>query len=215
MNSREGTGREGNSEEVDGGEGDSGEVDDGKGDSGEVDGGEGDNGEVDGGERGRECDSNLHDGEQLLHHENTIDIRFTLLQWVCILFVRLQLRFGLTNAAATAILAFVSLLLGLITHSLHSIFPKNLPGIKRIASLDNFAEKQVFVIYPNDTCNSLYSLEDVSRGGTAMKCSSKMFGKICGRQLCYQKYLAFGRSKWAPFKTFTFIPPSAWLKKCF
>ena len=48
-----------------------------------------------------------------------------------------------------------------------------------------------------------------------MKCSSKMFGKICGRQLCYQKYLAFGRSKWAPFKTFTFISPLAWLKKMF
>ena len=48
-----------------------------------------------------------------------------------------------------------------------------------------------------------------------MRCTSKMFGKVCGRQLCYQKHLAFGRSKWAPFKTFTFIPPSVWLKKMF
>ena len=42
-----------------------------------------------------------------------------------------------------------------------------------------------------------------------------MFGKICGRQLCYQKYLAFGRSKWARFKTFTFIRPSSLVKKMF
>ena len=109
----------------------------------------------------------------------------------------------------------MSLLLGLITHPLHSIFPKNLPGVKRIASLDNFTEKQVFIVCPNDSCNSLYLLEDVSRGGSSMRCSSKMFGKDCGRQLCYQKHLAFGRSKWAPFKTFTFILPSAWLKKMF
>ena len=67
----------------------------GNGESGDV---EGDSGEMDGGED--------NDGEQL---ENTVDIRFSLLQWVCILFVRLQLRFGITNAAATAILAFVSL----------------------------------------------------------------------------------------------------------
>ena len=40
-----------------------------------MDGGEGGGGEEDGGE--------------VLHHENTTDIRFTLLQWVCILFVRL------------------------------------------------------------------------------------------------------------------------------
>ena len=205
-------------EEENGEEGDGGE-----GGDREMDGGEGGGGEEDGGERnvgdgGSECDSNAHsDGEQVLHHEKTTDIRFTLLQWVCILFVKLQLRFGLTNAAATAILAFVSLLLGLITHPLHSIFPKNLPGVKRIASLDNFTEKhcQVFIVCPNDSCNSLYLLEDVSRGGSSMRCSSKMFGKDYGRQLCYQKHLAFGRSKWAPFKTFIFIPPSAWLKKMF
>ena len=190
---------------MDGGEGDSGE-----GGGGEEDSGEGGNGEGEG-----ECGSNAHDGEQALHHENTTDIRFTLLQWVCILFVRLQLRFGLTNAADTAILAFVSLLLGLITHPLHSIFPKNLPGVKHIASLDNFTEKQVFIVCPNDSCNSLYSLEEVSRGGSSMKCGSNMFGKVCGCQLCYQKHLSFGRSKWTPFKTFTFIPPSAWLKKMF
>ena len=58
MDGREGTDGIGNSEEVDGGEGDSG---------------------GDGGERGCECDSNLDDGEQLLHHEDTVDIRFTLL----------------------------------------------------------------------------------------------------------------------------------------
>ena len=135
-------GGESDSGGVDGGESDSGGVDGGESDSGGVDGGESDSGGVDGGERGCECDSNLDDGEQLLHHEDTVDIRFTLLQWVCILFVRLQLRFGLTNAAATAILAFVSLLLGLITHPLHSIFPKNLPAIRRIASLDNFTKKK-------------------------------------------------------------------------
>ena len=81
------------------------------------DGGEGDSGERDDGKRGSECDNNAHDGEQLLCHENTTDIGFTLLQWVCILFVRHQLRFGLTNAAVTAILAFVYLLLVLsLTH---------------------------------------------------------------------------------------------------
>lgn len=172
---REGIGGEGNNGEVDGGEGnsgemnsgegDSGDVNGGEGDSGEVDGGKGDSGEVDGGERERECESNLYDGEQLLHHENTMYIRFTLLQWVCILFVRLQLRFGLTNAAAMAILAFVSLLLDLITHPLHSFSPIAF----YFASLDNFTEKQVFIVCPNDSYNSLYSLEGISRGGTAMQ----------------------------------------------
>ena len=117
--------------------------------------------ERNGGDGESECDSNAHDGEQVLHHENTTDICFTLLQWVCILFVRLQLHFGLTNAAATAVLAFVSLLLGLITYPLHSILPKNLLGVKHIASLDNFTEKQVFIVCPNDSCKSLYSLENV------------------------------------------------------
>ena len=64
------------------------------------------------------------------------------------------------------------------------------------------------------TCNSLYSLEDVTKRGSSMKCSTKTFGKVCGRDLCYQKYLAFGRSKWAPFNI-NFIPLSAWLKKMF
>ena len=124
------------------GEGSSGVMNGGNGKSGDV---EGDSGGMDGGED--------NDGEQI---ENTIDIRFNLLQWDCILFVRLQLRFGLTNAAATEILAFVSLLLGLITHPLYSMFPTNLPGLKRIESLDNFTEKQVFIVCPNDSCNSLY-----------------------------------------------------------
>ena len=103
MDDREGVSGEDSSGEVIGGNGKSGDV---EGDSGEMDGGE-DN-----------------DGEQI---ENTIDIPFNLLQWVCILFVRLQLRFGLTNAAATA-LAFVSL-----ARSYHSsiifMFPTNLPGL--------------------------------------------------------------------------------------
>ena len=42
-----------------------------------------------------------------------------------------------------------------------------------------------------------------------------MFSKICERQLCHQKYLAFGRSKWAPFKTFTFTPPSSLVEEIF
>ena len=153
----------------------------------------------------------------MLHYDNTPDIRFTLLQWVCILFVRLQLCFCITNTAAIAILAFVSLLLGLITYLLRSIsFPKICQVLNALHhKLDNFMEKQVFIVCPNDSCNSLYSLEDVSRGGSSMTCSSKIFRKICEHQLCYQKCLAFGRSKWAPFKTFTFIPPLVWLNTIF
>ena len=40
--------------------------------------------------------------------------------------------------------------------------------------------KQVFIVCPNDSCNSLYSLEDIFRGGSLMRCTSKCLAKSVG-----------------------------------
>ena len=142
---------------------------------------------------------------------------FIFLQWVCILFVCTQHKFGITGAAANVILAFISLILGVLTHPLHSHFPKNLPGVLRIASIDTFVERTVYVVCPNDSCNALYSLSElISNAETAsMTHSAQSFRKTCGYKLCFRKQLAFGRWKWTPYKTFSFIHPSIWLQKMY
>ena len=143
-------------------------------------------------------------------------LHFTFLQWICILFVRIQHRYGITGAAASVIIAFISLILGILTHPLHSHFPKNLAGVLRIASIDNFVEHTEYVVCPSDACNALYSLSELlSNAGTSVTCSAQSYGKTCGYMLCFEKQLAFGRCKWTPYKTFTFIRPSVWLKKMY
>lgn len=139
-------------------------------------------------------------------------LHFTFLQWICILFIRIQHRFGISGAAASVIIAFISLILAIFTHPLHSNFPKNLPGVLRIASIDNFVERNLYVVCPSDSCNALYSLSELlnDTGTAAMTCSAQTFGKTCGYKLCFEKQLAFGRFKWTPYKTFTFIRPSVW-----
>lgn len=89
--------------------------------------------------------------------------------------MRLQLKYGITNAAATAIIAYVSLLLGLITHPFYSVFPKNLQGVVCTASLGSFAAKHTYIVCPKNSCNALYSVEDVSRGVNTMVCSLVKF----------------------------------------
>ena len=144
-------------------------------------------------------------------------LHFTFLQWICILFIRIQHRFGISGAAASVIIAFISLILAIFTHPLHSHFPKNLPGVLRIASIDNFVERNLYVVCPSDSCNALYGLSELlsDTGTAAMTCSARTFGKTCGYKLCFEKQLAFGRFKWTPYKTFTFIRPSVWLKKMY
>ena len=104
---------------------------------------------------------------------------FIFLQWVCILFVCTQHKFGITGAAANVILAFISLILGVLTHCLHSHFLNNLPGVLRIASIDTFVECTVYVVCLNNSYNALYSLSElISNAETASMTCHKVLEKL-------------------------------------
>ena len=48
------------------------------------------------------------------------------LNWMLIVFFRLQHRFNISNVAATAVLSFISMILAIISHPLRKFFPKTL-----------------------------------------------------------------------------------------
>lgn len=103
-------------------------------------------------------------------------------------------------------------LVGLFSHKLRNIFPKNVPSAlcESQVHCKNQVLRQVFVVCPRDTCNALYKQRDGVR-----QCIHIFFGKCCGTSLGYYTNLAHGKRRWKPYKVFQFIPPSASLKNMF
>ena len=153
---------------------------------------------------------NDHDGEDdgnELEDGNGCN-NFALIRWILIIFFRLQHRFNISNIAATAILAFFSMLLNLFVHPLSSIFPKTLANAIQITGACQKVKKTLYIVCPKENCNSIH-------GSSKQRCDKMFYEKVCGTSLGYNRNLSFGKRKWKPFKKFQFVPPSTWLRKMF
>lgn len=152
-----------------------------------------------------EVDDDVEDSENRGDHSYYLTLR-----WILTVFIRIQQKFNISNRATTAILAFISMLLNIISHPLSLLFPKTLNGAIRTAEPDfnNKMKKILYVVCPKERCNALFEVGQKN-------CSHTSFGRVCGSALGYERHLAFGKKKWTPFKNFQFIPPTTWLKKMF
>lgn len=129
---------------------------------------------------------------------------------ILISFFKLQYLYNISNRAASAILALISFVLGLVAHPLALIFPKTLSSAIKATKVDTCIEKVKYAVCPNENCNALYqACHHID------KCTEISFGKVCGTSLGYERHLSNGKKKWKSYKIFQFIRPSTWLKKMF
>ena len=57
--------------------------------------------------------NDVTDTPELMNSPTESRFYFSFLQWICILLVRIQHKFGITGAAANVILGFIALILGI------------------------------------------------------------------------------------------------------
>lgn len=132
-----------------------------------------------------------------------------LLEWILTLFFRIQYRFNISSKAASAILSLIAFIINLLHHPLSTIFPKTLTSAKNKSAINTTIQKEKYAVCPNINCNALYKITDQ----IVKKCNKRVFNRVCGREMGYEKHLSGGKKKWKPFKMFQFVSPSTWLKK--
>ena len=143
----------------------------------------------------------------------------TLVQWICLILIKLKLRYNCSNSLFSLIVNLIYFILSLIKHPLHLFFPQTLNDLMLISNLRVYNECEIMAVCPNLKCNCLYKLSDIVRTHNGEKmskvCKNKIFGKTCQAELAYPEHLSFGRRRWVPFKKFPFLPPSKWIKLFF
>ncbi|SMN01565.1 hypothetical protein SPONL_2133 [uncultured Candidatus Thioglobus sp.] len=153
------------------------------------------------------------DSKQPSTLQATTDSKLVLLaRWFVIVFFRIQHSFSISNKAANAILSLFSALLTIVSHPLRLVLPSSYKSAIGSMDLNYNADKQLFAVCPNESCNALYELSVCTKSSV---CNSTSYGRVCGKVLGFERHLSRGLKTWTPFKFFHFIPPSAWLKKMF
>ena len=130
-----------------------------------------------------------------------------LLQWILIIFFKIQFKYYLTKCAASAILSFIFLIFRFIGHPLSGVFPKNVDNAMCAMKCQSSISKTMYVVCPKEKCNALYVI-----GEHPLTCTKASFHKVCGARLGYEHCLSHGKVKWIPYKKFQFIKPSSWLQ---
>lgn len=136
--------------------------------------------------------------------------QFVLLQWILVVFLKIQHCFNITNRAADAILSLISYLLCMIMHPLSAVFPKTVSSAVSVTGINNSLSKYVYVVCPRERCNALYKKNQHSE-----KCTNVTYGRLCGAKLGYERHLSHGKVRWKPYKKFQVILPSSWLQHMF
>jgi len=134
----------------------------------------------------------------------------TLVQWICLILIKLKLRYNCSNSLFSLIVNLIYFILSLIKHPLHLFFPQTLNDLMLISNLRVYNECEIMAVCPNLKCNCLYKLSDIVRTHNGEKmskvCKNKIFGKTCQAELAYPEHLLW-EEKMGPLQEIPFFAP--------
>jgi len=134
-------------------------------------------------------------------------------KWVSILLVKVKVKYKLSDNVLTALLSILQLIFFLISHPLQYCFPKMVNKLFVCAGVNQVSEFKRYAVCPDSKCCNLLDCTLLSEATSIPICKRQAYNSHCREQLCYEKFLSFGKSQLVPYKTFIYLSPIVWLKK--
>ena len=134
-------------------------------------------------------------------------------KWICVILIKvIKVKYKLSDSFITTLLSILQMIFTLISHPLRYCFPKTVQNLFVCAGVNQDSELKRYAVCPSPKCCNLYDCTLLSEATNIPLCARQIYSSRCREQLCYEKFLSFGKSRLVPYKTFIYLPPVNWLK---